>query len=140
MALDFFHNHVRSTLIKDGWTITNDPLTLQLGERKVYVDLAAERIIAAERGLEKIAVEIKSFIGSSVLRDLENAVGQYSLYKKVLSVLDPERILYLAIPEETFQGIFSEQIGQLMLDTFIQNALRYRTDKEEIIEWITQNN
>ena len=51
MALDFFHKHVRNILVKEGWIITNDPLTLQLEGRKVYVDLGAERIIAAEKGI-----------------------------------------------------------------------------------------
>ena len=60
-ALDLYHSQVRNALIKDGWTITNDPLTLELEDRNLYVDFGAERLLEAERGTEKIAVEIKAF-------------------------------------------------------------------------------
>ena len=63
-AKDHFHDHVRTALKKDGWTITDDPLTIVLeGTRdNLFVDLGAERLIAAEKAAQKIAVEVKSFI------------------------------------------------------------------------------
>lgn len=61
-ARDIFHDAVRTALEKDGWVITADPLILVVGIRSVFVDLGAEKLIAAERGTEKIAVEIKSFL------------------------------------------------------------------------------
>lgn len=42
MAKDTLHNNVREALIKDGWTITDDPLTLLVvylliwGQKKSY--------------------------------------------------------------------------------------------------------
>ncbi len=33
MAKDIYHNVVKTALEKDGWTITNDPLTLKVGGR-----------------------------------------------------------------------------------------------------------
>lgn len=60
---DTFHAAVRTALERDGWTITDDPLLLAVGVHKVYVDLGAERLLAATRAGERIAVEIKSFIG-----------------------------------------------------------------------------
>lgn len=54
MARDVFHQQVKNALIKDGWTITNDPLTIRISEAvKVQIDLAAENAIAAERDSEK---------------------------------------------------------------------------------------
>ena len=70
-AFDRYHTQVRVALLKDGWTITDDPLTLEIEERKLYVDFGAERLLAAERGTEKIAVEIKSFRTPSPIADLE---------------------------------------------------------------------
>jgi hypothetical protein len=39
-AYDYFHaafrNALINALIKDGWTITDDPLTLCIGERKLF--------------------------------------------------------------------------------------------------------
>ena len=64
-AKDIFHDAVKHALEKDGWKITHDPLFLSFGGVDMYIDLGAERILAAERDDEKIAVEIKSFIGPS---------------------------------------------------------------------------
>jgi len=71
MAKDLYHDLVKELLIADGWTITHDPLRLAFGIRKVYADIGAERLIAAEKGKEKIAVEIKSFVGLSVIDDTD---------------------------------------------------------------------
>ena len=57
-AKDIFHNAVRNALIKDGWKITHDPLSIQVGGVEMYIDLGAEKMIAAERDNEKIAVAI----------------------------------------------------------------------------------
>jgi hypothetical protein len=35
---DVYHNVVKNALIKDGWTITHNPLTLTVGRRDLYVD------------------------------------------------------------------------------------------------------
>jgi hypothetical protein len=90
-AKDIYHDVVRNALLKDGWTITHDPFTLTVGQKDVFVDFGAERLLAAERGQEKIAVEIKSFVGASDIRDLELAVGQYALYRSLLRRLEPDR-------------------------------------------------
>jgi hypothetical protein len=79
-AKDLYHDVVKTALIKDGWTITHDPYTLSAGCTDVFVDLGAERILAAERNSDKIAVEVKSFRGPSEVRDLEIAIGQYVFY------------------------------------------------------------
>jgi hypothetical protein len=111
---DIYHDTVKNALIKDGWTITPDPLILSLGRRDLYVDLGAEQPIAAEKEGRKIAVEVKSFIGRSEVTDLEHALGQYSFYRLLLTRDDPQRKLYLAIPVDTYKGIFSEPIGQVV--------------------------
>ena len=56
MARDVFHENVKEALIKEGWTITNDPLSFKIGNMQVQIDLGAERLIAAERGTDKIAI------------------------------------------------------------------------------------
>jgi XisH protein len=77
-ARDHDHEHVRRALValvNDGWTITHDPLRLRWGGRDMYVDLGAERILAAQKAERKIAVECKTFAGPSLVDDLEKAVG-----------------------------------------------------------------
>ena len=135
-ALDRYHETVRRALTKSGWTITDDPLTLELDERKLYADFGAERLLGAERGMERIAVEIKTFRSPSPVADLEQAIGQYSLYEDVLQLLEAQRTLYLAIPVEAFAQIFSERIGQLALKNRIKRAFVFSPATEEIVQWL----
>lgn len=76
MAKDKYHNLVKQALIDDGWTITDDPLEVSSLISNFEIDLGAERIIGAEKGAEKIAIEIKSFISKSFLHEFFRAVGQ----------------------------------------------------------------
>jgi hypothetical protein len=136
-ALDKYHDAVLNALIKDGWIITHDPLRLTLGKRAVLIDVGAEKtLIGAEKGTRRIAVEIKTFGGGSQIHALEQAVGQFGLYESVLSVVEPERELYLAITEEAEQTIFQEEIGLLMLAQRIRRAFSVSIEREEIVKWI----
>lgn len=65
-AKDKFHETVKTALVKDGWTITDDPLFIKFGGVEMYVDIGAEKLIGAEKDGRKIAVEIKSFLGISL--------------------------------------------------------------------------
>src|SRR5690348_6180079 len=98
-AKDTFHAQVRKALEVEGWVITHDPYRLVIGKRKAYIDLAAEMPIAAEKEGRKIAVEIKSFLGDSELDDLEDALGQYGVYRAILELREPDRLIYLALPK-----------------------------------------
>lgn len=89
-ARDRYHDQVKNALIKDGWTITDDPLHVRWGKKDMYVDLGAEQLLAAEKGERKIAIEVKSFLGPSEMADLEQAVGQYTIYHDVLSRAEPD--------------------------------------------------
>lgn len=91
MARDIYHSTVKIALEKDGWTITDDPLTLAIGERSVYVDLGAEKLLTAEKEEQKIAVEIKSFLSRSPVKDLEVALGQYVLYRGIMTYREEKR-------------------------------------------------
>lgn len=51
-----YHNEVKNALIKDGWTITDDPYIIKYEDAELYADLAAEKPIAAERQGQKIVV------------------------------------------------------------------------------------
>ncbi|MBE9155837.1 XisH family protein [Nodosilinea sp. LEGE 06152] len=134
-ARDLFHDAVRIALEKDGWVITADPLVLTIGLRSVFVNLGAEKLIAAERGSEKIAVEIKSFLGPSPISDLEVAWGQFFLYARTLQRQEPDRMLYLAVNETVFQTVFAEEAGLLLLAEPGFHLLVFDPITEEIIQW-----
>jgi hypothetical protein len=126
-------------LEKDGWTITDDPLQLQVGKRNLSVDLGAERSLIgaekAEKDVRRIAVEIKTFGSASPVSDMQQAIGQYSMYQTVLARLQPDRELYLAISQEARDTIFGEELGRLMAAEYIHRIVCVDIENEEILEW-----
>ncbi|MBP0020084.1 MAG: hypothetical protein J7647_21335 [Cyanobacteria bacterium SBLK] len=67
--------------------------------------------------------KIKGFTSRSAIADLEQALGQYLLYRAVLEEVREDCLLYLAIPRATYQGIFSEPIGTLIVNKYRLNLL-----------------
>jgi len=134
-ARDFYHDVVKLALIADGWTITHDPLVLQWGSKDLFVDLGAERLLAADKGDQKIAVEVKSFSGPSEIDDLEKALGQFILYHDILEEREPDRRLYLAIPKEIHDDLFQEPVGQLLLKRERVRLLVFDPEAGVIVQW-----
>ncbi len=138
-AHDRDHAAVVAALVADGWTVTANPLHLRYSGDDLYVDyvdLAAERLIAAEKGPQRIALEIKSFSGPSELADLHIAVGQFVVYREVLADIDPQRDLYLAVTEQVRVEVFETGVARLMLARQIRRLVSYDPDKKEIVQWI----
>ena len=135
-ARDKFHDSVRNALIKDGWTITDDPLTLKFGETELYVDLGAEKVLAAEKEGQKIAVEIKSFLGKSIIAETQDAIGQFIMYREVLNDYESDRTLFLAISDDVLENNFSEALKNLVLVRLKIKTLVFNTENEEIIKWL----
>jgi hypothetical protein len=133
---DSIHEPVKQAFIKDRWEITYDPYVISYGERFLFVDLGASSIIGIRQGTKDIAIEIKEFRGQSQIADLEQAIGQYTLYRLLLNQVDPEREVYLAIPEETYNDIFSEPIGKLAIAQLSLKLVIVNLVKQEISQWI----
>lgn len=92
-AKDIFHEAVKLALQKEQWVITDDPLKFKFGNVNFQVDLGAERLLAAQRADEKIAVEIKSFLNPSAITDFYSALGQFLSYRLALEATEPDRVL-----------------------------------------------
>ncbi|MBD2437515.1 XisH family protein [Nostoc sp. FACHB-110] len=137
-AKDIYHDTVKRALQKDGWTITHDPFPLQIGKKRLSVDLGAERLISAEKGLQRIVVEVKSFVGQSDVKDLEQALGQYVLYQQILNEMGIERNLYLAISRPTFNSVFTIELGQVLLKNQILKLIVFDNESEVILQWIPE--
>lgn len=136
-ALDRYHEAVKNALVKDGWTIPADPLTLHVGPDRIDIDLAAERLIVAEKGLERIAVEVKTFAGASLIADLEVAIGHYILYRMALRRSEADRVLYLAAPQPIVVSQFqSRELWQAFLTDEGGRVLGFDAEKEEIVQWL----
>ncbi len=135
-AKDLYHEAVRNALIKDGWTITHDPLAVEIEGDRIFIDLGAERVIAAEKGTRKIAVEIKTFGGPSPMTDMERAIGQYVLYRIFLKRTEPDRVLYLAVPQDVLEDLFQRVPGQGFLEDEQGKVFGVDNESEEIKKWL----
>ena len=135
MAKDLFHQTVKQALIKEGWTITQDPLTIRIDRVRLEIDLGAEKVFAAEKDGRKIAVEIKSFINPSNINDFHNALGQFLSYRLALQMTEPQRVLYLAVPIDVFNTFFQERFTQTAIREYALKIMAYNPNQEEIVQW-----
>jgi predicted RNase H-like HicB family nuclease len=137
-AKNIYHDTVVQALRADGWTVTDDPLTISYGGKDLFVDLGAERpVVAAEKGKQRIAVEIAGFLTPSPVRDLQEAVGQYETYRTVLAETDPDRLLYLAVPRRVHEGLLSERFGQLIVARLRLRLLVFDEQQQKVVQWIS---
>ncbi|MDJ0662022.1 MAG: XisH family protein [Crocosphaera sp.] len=134
-AKDIFHDAVRKGLEKEGWSITDDPLRIEVGDVEMYVDLGAELLLAAEKDSEKIAVEIKSFVGKSSISEFHTAVGQCLNYRIALKEKEPKRQLYLAVPLDIYYSFFELRFIQTVIKELQIHLIIYDPIEEVIVEW-----
>lgn len=135
-AKDIYHNEVKNALLKDDWTITADPYFIKYEDAELYADLAAEKPIAAQRQGQKIVVEIKSFVGRSLMHDFHGALGQYMVYRNLLQLTEPEYKLYLAIDDLVYKNFFQRKSIQLITNENKLLLIVVEMEKEEILQWI----
>ncbi|MEG4939942.1 XisH family protein [Microcoleus sp. F4-D5] len=134
-AKDAFHEVVKIALQKDGWQITHDPYTLQAGALELYIDLGAEKVVAAEKDGQKIAVEIKSFIGPSKISQFYTALGQFISYRAALQQQETDRILYLAVPSNVYDSFFTIGFIQSLVQQNQIHLMIYDIEQEAIAQW-----
>jgi hypothetical protein len=136
MAKDVIHDAVKEALENDGWTITSEHYTVRYEEFTIYPDLAAERAFAAQRGTQKIAVEVKSFLGRSTVHEVRDAIGQYVMYQTYLADIEPERKVYLAISTQTYHDTFQLKAVQRLIQRFAVALIVVQIEQKEIVAWI----
>jgi hypothetical protein len=134
-AKDLFYTAVKQALLKERWTITADPLKIRIEGVKLEIDFAAEKVLAAEKGWRKIAIEVKSFLNPSTIYDFHHALGQFLNYRLALQMEEPERILFLAVPVETFNEFFQERFIQAAIATYELKLVIYDPTQEVFVEW-----
>lgn len=135
-ARDVFHQAVRHALEKDGWTITHDPLLLRYELGNLYIDLGAEKVLAAEQAGKKIAVEIKSFVQNSAISEFYTALGQFISYRTLLLDQYSKHTLYLAVPVDTYTSFFATQLAQSIISSQQLKLIVYKPQQEVIDRWL----
>ncbi|MDB9446992.1 MULTISPECIES: XisH family protein [Nostocales] len=136
-AKDLYHDRVKNALIKDGWTITDDPYFIKYEDAELFADLAAEKPLAAERQGQKIVVEIKSFVGKSLMYDFHSALGQYIVYRKLIQLTEPEYKLYLAVDDVVYGEFFQRKSVQVVSNENNVLLIVVDMEKEVIKQWIS---
>ncbi|NET67989.1 MAG: fatty-acid oxidation protein subunit alpha [Moorea sp. SIO1G6] len=135
-AKDQFHDLVKDALINDGWIITHDPYRIDLGFTDLYIDLGAERLIAAERNNEKIAIEVKSFLSTSRISEFHGAIGQFINYRLALEDEEPDRTLHLAVPNNIYSVFFTYPFIQKSIKVNQVPIVVYDISQPRITQWI----
>jgi XisH protein len=123
-------------LEKEKWVITDDPLKVGAGGAKFEIDLGAERIVGANRGEERIAVEIKTFAGDSLITDYHAALGQFLNYRLALELNNIDRSLYLAIPTLIYEAFFQKEFLKISVERYQIKLIVYEPVNEVIERWI----
>ncbi|MEM9219777.1 MAG: XisH family protein [Cyanobacteria bacterium P01_F01_bin.150] len=136
MAKDRFHNVVRAALEKDGWTITADPYAISVEEVDFEVDLTADKLLAAERHNQKIAVEVKSFISPSNVSDFHTALGQFLNYRDALAQVEENRQLYLAVRAPVYESFFQRRFIIAAVKRYQLRLIIYDFAQEVIVQWL----
>jgi Holliday junction resolvase-like predicted endonuclease len=136
MAKDFFHQTVRTALEQDDWQITDDPLNLSIGEVDLSADLGAEKIIVAERRTERIAVEVKNFVGQSLVSEFHKALGQYINYRLSMQLSKADRVLYLAVPEPAWTTFFQRPFVLTAIQVYQIKLIIFDPNSQIIVRWI----
>jgi len=133
---DFYHKTVVNALDKELWKITDDPFQFYVGNKRLAIDLGAERLISAEKGSRKIVIEINSFLNRSDVKDLQHALGQYVMYHQALISQNIERELYLAIPRRVYESIFQVELGQMLLQNEWLRLIVFDEKEKVIVKWV----
>ncbi|MEG3843230.1 XisH family protein [Microcoleus sp. herbarium14] len=136
-ARALFHESVKIALQKENWVITDDPLKVETGGAKFEIDFGAERLLGAQRAGEKIAVEIKTFLGDSPITDYHAALGQFLNYRLALELKESDRKLYLAVPVAVHEAFFQREFLQISVERHQVNRIVYDPVNEVIVQWIS---
>lgn len=137
-ARDIFHESVKIALQKDGWTILREDWYIEVDSMglAIYIDLAAQKLIEAEKDGRRIAVEIKSFVGDSNMTAFQKALGQFLVYVKAVKKQLLEWTVYLAIPVDIYNGFFLRfDFIREMVDEYDLKLIVFHPGTKEIVLW-----
>lgn len=137
-AKDIFHESVKVALPKDGWTILREDWYIEVDSLglAIYIDLAAQKFIQAEKDGQRIAVEIKSFLSESNMTAFQKALGQFLVYVKAVRKELLEWTVYLAIPVDIYNGFFLKfDFIWEIVEEYDLKLIVFNPETKEIVLW-----
>ena len=72
--------------------------------------------------------------------ELEKAIGQYGIYEELLKIQEPDRELYLAVPIDAFENIFSRQVGKVAVKKFNLKLIIFSFSELDLQKNLPTNN
>ncbi len=132
-ALDVCHPQVVRALEKTGWSVKPEPYVLPIDRRhRVYIDIEAQH--PAQAGI--MVIEVKCFQDQSQeTADLYGAIGQYLIYRNLLTQRGLAASLYLALPTHAYEGV----VRRMALPVIVQNNVKMIVIdlmNEVIVQWL----
>ncbi len=135
---DFYHKHFRNALLAAGWKIESEHFRLPFYDTRVKIDFTASK---QENGVQMlVAVEVKNFRETdSYNNEFQRAVGQYLLYRDLLTHSDFTHQLFLGVPMEIYQSFFSDAAVKRLLVELKFNLVTFDPETVTLVQWIPHN-
>jgi hypothetical protein len=73
------------------------------------------------------------------MSDFHATLGQYQNYQAALELRQPDRVLYLAVPQSLFETFYQNELVRYSLERNHVSVLVYDPEKEVILEWHKSN-
>jgi hypothetical protein len=134
-AINKIHEPVRNALIKDGWTITAEPYSIAIEDEYLFADMSAERTME-DNCVQMIVVEVKTFGKRSLINALEEALGQYRIYRRYLAATLPDCKVYLALSDKSYDLLEQRPTFRFLMREKEFALIVVDIDKEEVRQWI----
>ncbi len=134
VQLDKIHNAVKNALIKDGWEITAENFEFRFKEFKLDGDLEAQKI-DAEKRIDKIFIKINNTFSASTMSDFEHTLGQFLLYRVVLSEIKPDFKTYLAFSEYNYNRFYDSRAIRTFIEEEKLSIIVVNLEDKTITKW-----
>lgn len=63
-------------------------------------------------------------------------MAQYEIYRAVLDRMEPDRILYLAVPLRAYESLLAERFGQLVVQSVKMRVIVFDHHQRSLVKWI----
>lgn len=133
---DLIHDTVKKALQNDGWKITHDPLIIPSGGTTFRIDLGAEKIILAQKGIDKIAVEIKSMLKVALVYDFYETFGQYIFYRDAFDDEGIDREMYIAVSQQVWKRVQNVPFLLKRIEQYKLKIIVVDIKNRNVLEWI----